>query len=364
MQVVTKLTVVIGLLVALTNAASGEPMMRIDTSSGRLEGMLLARYSNGGFFLGRDGRLWNLSPKSMSKVRPTTYPFRGFSHSKMRGQLLREFGNGFDVSSTGHYLVVHPAGQGHLWAQRFEELYRSFYYYAATRGFQPSKPEFPLVAIVFGSREDFAKYSRKKGVEVGGVAGYYSMKSNRIVMYDQSGGGVNTKNSRVSKLWRFINATIIIHEATHQMAYNVGIHNRFAEQPSWVVEGIATMFEAPGVFDSRSNQSQKRRINQRQLARFKSYAASGRPKDSLEELISSDKRFQSNPITAYAEAWALSFFLAETRAKKYFQYITKVGGRPNFQSYPSRERLKDFTDVFGEFPMLNARMMRFVDGLK
>ena len=38
----------------------------------------------------------------------------------------------------------------------------------------------------------------------------------------------------------------IIHEATHQTAYNVGVHARFADQPRWLVEGLAMMFEAEG----------------------------------------------------------------------------------------------------------------------
>ena len=33
-----------------------------------------------------------------------------------RGQLLREFGQGYDVSGVGHYLVVHPAGKRDQWA--------------------------------------------------------------------------------------------------------------------------------------------------------------------------------------------------------------------------------------------------------
>jgi len=184
-----------------------------------------------------------------------------------------------------------------------------------------------------------------------GVLGYYSMKSNRVVMYDRSGGRVDDKNGQ-------LNAATIIHEVTHQTAFNTGIHNRFAPQPAWVVEGLGTMFEAPGVFDSRNNRSRKRRINRQRLADFKRYAASRSPKDSLTQLISSDRRFESDPIASYAKAWAFSFYLAETKPRKYFQYLARVGSRANFQSYPSRERLKDFTDIFGdEFPMHEARLL-------
>ena len=51
-------------------------------------------------------------------------------------QLQREFGRAFDVSGTGQYLVVHPAGQRDRWADRFEQLYRSMIHYLTARRFE------------------------------------------------------------------------------------------------------------------------------------------------------------------------------------------------------------------------------------
>jgi hypothetical protein len=75
--------------------------------------------------------------------------------------------------------------------------------------------------------------------------------------------------------------------------------------------------------------------------------------------------FASDPIGAYAEAWALSFFLMETSPKKYIELLSKTAERPTFSDYPGPDRLQDFTDVFGpDLAMLDARMQRFMAALK
>ncbi len=63
------------------------------------------------------------------------------------------------------------------------------------------------------------------------VLGYYSSRSNRITLYDVGGTAAG------SAAWHQ-NADTIIHEATHQTAYNTGVHRRFAQTPKWVVEGL------------------------------------------------------------------------------------------------------------------------------
>ena len=81
----------------------------------------------------------------------------------MRGQLLREFGDHFDVSGTGNYLVVHPAGQRDRWADDSRRLFRSFVHYFSVRGMRPAAPEFPLVAVVLPSQRDFVEYVQTDG---------------------------------------------------------------------------------------------------------------------------------------------------------------------------------------------------------
>jgi hypothetical protein len=158
-------------------------------------------------------------------------------------------------------------------------------------------------------------------------------------------------------------ASTIIHEAAHQSAFNTGIHNRFAPQPRWLVEGLGMMFEAKGVYDSRRFSQQHDRVNQDRLAAFQ-YSLAKRRKGILAEMISSDRLFQIDANAAYCEAWAFSFYLAETQPQKYFEFLAKTAERKAFAAYSAPQRLKDFTDVFGEnLEMLDAQLLRFTKSL-
>jgi hypothetical protein len=269
---------------------------------------------------------------------------------------MSEFGQGYEVSGVGHYLVVHPAGKRDQWAPRFEELYRSFVHYFSARGWRLTEPRFPLVAVVYPRQADFAQQARREGAPAsGGLLGYYSPSTNRILMYDSSAGSGD---------WT-TNAETIIHEAAHQSAFNTGVHSRFGVAPRWVVEGVGTMFEARGVWQSRTYPQQADRINRQQLANWRRYAQSRRPKDAIAQLVSSDRAFQTDIDGAYHESWALSFFLSETEPRKYFEYLTKTAAVKPFSAYRSPQRLQDFTDTFGsDLTMLDARMQRFMAGLK
>jgi hypothetical protein len=321
--------------------------------------MALARGSENVIFLARDGRLVEIPASQAEAATAIQGGFRSYSQAEMRGQLIREFGRGYDVSGVGHYLVVHPAGQKDQWAPRFEALYRSFVHYFAARGWQLAEPQFPLVAVVYPRQSDFQRQAAAEGVALSStLLGYYSPLTNRILIYDVTAGASGID-------WT-VNAETIVHEAAHQAAFNTGVHSRFGGCPRWVVEGVGTMFEARGVWQSRTYVNRSDRVNERLLAAYRELVSSGRrPAGSLAAMISSDRVFDTNSKLAYSEAWALSFFLSETEPRKYFAYLEKTASAPPFQSPRSPERLKDFTDIFGtDLKMLDARLQRFLAGLK
>jgi hypothetical protein len=81
----------------------------------------------------------------------------------------------------------------------------------------------------------------------------------------------------------------------------------------------------------------------------------------LASLVASDDLFRTNPAAAYAEAWAMTFFLVETEPAKYAQYLKQTASRPMFEKYTAAERTADFTAVFGaDWRMLEARLLRFM----
>ena len=338
--------------------SAAEPLIRLDLPSRALEGTPLVWSERKVSLLARDGQLVEFAPAEASNFSQIGGGFRSYSQAEIRGHLLREFGQGYEVSGVGHYLVVHPAGKRDQWAPRFEELFRSFVHYFSARGWQLTEPRFPLIAVVYPRQTDFWQQAAKDGVpRVNGILGYYSPASNRILMFDAAAG-----NSGFD--WT-TNADTIIHEAAHQTAFNTGVHTRFGDSPGWVVEGLGTMFEARGVWQSRTFPNQADRINRGRLDAWRAYAKGRRKPNAIAQIVSSDRAFSSDPDGAYAEAWALSFFLIETMPKKYVEYLARTAGRPVFVDYGSTKRLDDFTAVFGaNLSMLDARMQRFMAGLK
>src|SRR5262249_36583873 len=159
--------------------------------------------------------------------------------------------------------------------ETFEELYRSFHAYFSVRGFKLSEPEFPLVAIIFSDQASFARYAKGDQAAVSKtLKGYYLTTSNRIALFeDPATAGLQTAGLELPRSlpermladvdggFPFpsaladgslhaagsIEATLkdtMIHEATHQVAFNTGLHSRIGESPKWIVEGLATVFEA------------------------------------------------------------------------------------------------------------------------
>jgi hypothetical protein len=131
-----------------------------------------------------------------------------------------------------------------------------------------------------------------------------------------------------------------------------------------VVEGLATMFEAPGVYDSRHHTRREDRLNLARLADFRRVAPH-HSAELLRSIVAGDELFRTNAGAAYAEAWALTFFLAETRSGKWARYVARTAAYPPFTEVSAERRLADFTAVFGDdWRMLEARFLRFMAGLE
>lgn len=334
-------------------ALSG-PMFELSLNGQRIEGTPLAWDEQLIRLLARDGALYEFAPSEARDYRKSAGGFRPLGVSEFRATLLREMGKGFDVTGTSHYLIVHRQGQRDRWAQRFEELYRAFVSYLSVRGLNLAEPAFPLVGIVCTDRNEFARYSAQHGAAVPpGVLGYYSPQNNRIVLYDEGKSDAD---------WRRT-ASTIIHEATHQTAFNTGAHSRFAPPPLWLAEGLAMLFEAPGVCDSRNNATQAARINRGRLGQFRQLLPEHRP-ELLAAIVADDQLFQRSPGAAYAEAWAMTFFLTETQGARYARYLHKTAQRPPFSRYGAGERTADFQEAFGsDWRMFEAQFLRFMKGL-
>ncbi|MBA3482337.1 MAG: DUF1570 domain-containing protein [Pirellulales bacterium] len=331
-------------------------MMQAVVDGKTIEGQPLIWNSRQMLLLGRDGALHEFDPADAKDAKKLGRHFVPSSIAEMVAQLRSEFDSNFDVTPTAHFVVVHPRGQWRSWAERLEMLYGSFTHYMSVRGFKLREPAVPLVAVVFRNQSDYFKHAAANDVQLqAGTLGHYDPASNRAFLFDvgEAGGGAGWAE----------NAETVIHEATHQTAYNVGVHRRLTEQPRWAVEGLAMMFEARGVWDASAVRQPAERINYGRLYDFRQNYDQRRA-DWLTRLVASDAPFKTDALSAYAEAWTLTFYLCEARPQEYSAYLARVAAREAFTKYSSVERMQDFTSAFGEdVELLMAQVERFVEEL-
>ena len=349
-----RLMTALSVLILSGDILAGEPSSLLQVRIGQTThtGSIVAKNSDDFWLLQRDGRLDRLAIQDVADYQPLAGKFRPLPAADLRDRLIQEFGRGYEVVGSSHYLVVAGRGQAKRFVTLFEELYRHLHVYLAARNFPIREPEFPLVAVVFPDQAKFVEYCLREQVRPSaGLRGYYLLSSNRVALYDT---GADAELDET-----------VIHEAVHQAAYNLGLHSRIGENPQWVVEGLATTFEPENFRRPLPSTPLSAKINRDRYLHFRNYQAARRPPKSLEEFVKGDEFFQAATLDGYAQAWALTFFLLETRQQQYSDYLKRIAARPPLQPYESEARLDDFRQAFGDdLAQLDADFLRFMSGLR
>lgn len=326
-----------------------------------------------------DGVLWSIMPNEIVLKSSDDKPFEPLTGDELGKQLLKQLPKGFELYTTANYVILHNTSKPYAqWCGAlFEQLYKVFTNYWTRRGFNLQKPEFPMVAIVFADQASYAAWSKPElGDAAGAIIGYYSLLSNRMTMYDLTGVEALRRPGNQRSTAEQINAMLtqpqaertvatIIHEATHQVALNTGLQTRYADVPLWVSEGIAVYFETPDM-KSLKGWGNIGGINRVRLAGFRDYL-SRRPAESLESLLADDKRFRDTRTgnDAYAEAWALNYFLITKKSKQYYEYTAKLSKKPVLVWDTPEGRLNEFKASFGDdLQKLDAEFIRYMATLR
>jgi hypothetical protein len=330
-------------------------------STREIAGKVEVEAADGGvMLLARDGGLWPVEKENIVNRRTDAKPFAPLTSAELTKQLAAEL-PGFKTFQTQHYLIHYNTSPAYAkWVgSLFEGLHKAFYNYWSRRGAVLHEAEFPLVALVFDGQASFAKYAHAEiGERAGSIIGYYNLKTNRMVMCDLTGveasSGVNDRNAaaRIGQILSQPGAertvATIVHEATHQLAFNSGLQVRFADVPFWVSEGIAIYFETPNL-ESTKGWRNIGAVNRVNLVNFRQYLTRRKP-GSLELLLSDDKRFQdaSTASDAYAEAWALNYYFLQTKSEAYVKYLAALADQKPLIDVEPAERLKQFKQFFGD----------------
>lgn len=366
-------------LIGRSAAAVEQVTYRRDGKTAEVSGRLLLKANDGGLLiLARDGAILAIQPSEIVKHVSNEEEFTSFSRDETAKRILAELPQGFRTHSTAHYLICYDTSTAYAqWCGAlFERLYVAFTNYWTRTGFDLVKPEFPLVAVLFADREAYLNHSHAElGDGNTSISGYFSMLSNRMTMYDLTGVEANRRNRGRGRTAAQINQVLmqpdatrtvatIVHEATHQIAFNCGLHARLSDCPLWFCEGIAMYCETPDL-RSAKGWSGLGSVNGSRLDQFRQYLAS-RPTNSLETLIGDDSRFRDSKqaLDAYGEAWSLTYFLLHKHPKEYVRYLAMLSKKTPLIHDKPEKRLKQFTEVFGDLNTLDNEFLRYMSKLR
>jgi hypothetical protein len=341
----------------------------------QIAGRVLVEAEDGGLLiLGQDGVLWTVPPDELVLHEEDDVPFKPLSSAVLASRLLEELPAGFEVHTTKHYLIAYNTSKTYAqWCGGlFERLYGAFTNYWSRQGFELRTPEFPLVAIVFADEESYGRFAQSEVGEASkSIIGYYSLATNRMTMYDLTGvqslraagdrrGSLAEINQMLARPDAERMVATVIHEATHQIAFNCGLQTRYADIPLWISEGIAVYFETPDL-SSKKGWGSIHSINLVRLTAFRDYLQR-RPTESLRTLVADDSRFRDTTKApdAYAEAWALNYFLIRQKPKQYRAYLQMLTAKKQLIWDDPDARLSEFTAAFGDPAALEIDFQRYM----
>lgn len=358
------LPALLALLLCANSAMAVEHiMLRMDDGIKKVTGQVLIEDSFGNLlFESDDGALKRIDAKKIDSRSSDEKPFEHLDKEQLAQRLLEELGTNFRVHESKHYVVAYNTTDKYAkWCSSLlERLQKAFIVFWKKKGCKVKEPEHPLAVLIFNDKRSYLRYAK---AEIGGTAesaiGYYNMETNRIVMYDLTGMQAlrreNTRRGTLRDITILLSqpeavplVATIVHEATHQIAFNCGLQKRLVDNPAWLGEGLAMYFETPDLASNRS-WSGIGKVNYERWNLFLDNYHAGKL-GTLKSLIVDDSRIR-NPrmaVDAYAESWAWTYFLIKWHPKKYTAYLKMLREKQVLSSDDPITRLSDFQKHFGK----------------
>ncbi len=314
-------------------------------------------------------------------------------------ELLQIAGDGFRIERTDHFVIAHNTSAEVLrsFLARAERTYDAVFRFCRAGEIPVQAPSHRLAVLFFDRPEEFTQYGERIGFSNPAASGIFSIHLNRAAFFNTEntskmhelsavisglegrlagGGGLGGDDRRTvrTQLQRArnqrdqyvtqINQLVIQHEVAHQVLYNIGVHTAGAQNPTWLAEGLACLFETPpgssGAGFTAVNQGRLRDfrscltaggVNQRPQVENLAHACRAGKLVPLKQLIG-DAAFLArggNPNIAnhYAQAWSLVFYLQRTQQKAFARYIHTIAQRDRNARFTARQETEAFEAAFG-----------------
>jgi hypothetical protein len=315
-----------------------------------------------------DGRYELLGPVDIALRSSVTGPPVRERPSEFGRRVLAELPAGFDLLVTKHYVVCFDTTREYAkWcAALFERLYDAFGNYWSRAGVEVTDPERPLVVVIFADRRAYETHAAADlGAAADRVVGYYNLLSNRITTFDLTGSDqlAAERGRQPGRVGLEILShpaaaglvSTLVHEASHQLAFNNGMHRRLAPVPLWVSEGVATYFETPDLEHVRAWRAVGA-VNRPRLDRFLETYRPG----CVEAVVRGDDAFRDpdRAVDAYATAWAVCHHLLKVRKSAFVNYLRELAVKQPLDEDSPETRLDEFRAAFGDPAAVEEAVMK------
>ncbi|MCA9258839.1 MAG: DUF1570 domain-containing protein [Planctomycetales bacterium] len=365
MRIFASTLTLLWLCAAAVPLAVGIEHVEVQDDKGRrqLKGEIVVEAKDGGLMLRTDdGGLHLLLARHITSRRTDDEPFKLLEREELGKRILAELPPGFQIHDSTNYLICYNTTRSYaIWTSSLlERLNKAFLAFWKRKGCELEVPSQPLPVLIFSDEQSYADYAQAElGPGAASVIGYYSLTTNRIMMYDLTGLQSLRREESLRGSRRDISVLLslpaaeplvatIVHEATHQIAFNCGLQTRFADNPIWMSEGMAVFFETPDLSSSRS----WRGIGSVNYPRWDHYCdlEADDALIPLPQLLSDDQTFRTRDtaLDAYAQAWAWNYFLIKWRPKEYVAYLKEIAAKPVLIQDTPKQRLADFKRHFGD----------------
>lgn len=339
--------------------------------------------------------------------------------------LLKDAGADFTIKRTAHFIVACnvPADVAEELTSRLERTYLSIYRFCEHNKIQVEYPQRRLEAFFFNRREEYDHYGASISFPAKGTFGVYNeqtnrsaflnvhndpqfielhaslvesrknldqlsraitrIRDNRTVVELSFSDGRHLKLTKpqarkeldvarrdlhkISSQLEFysdrINRTVIQHEAAHQTFYNAGVHRRGADNPRWLVEGLACLFETPpGPEGAGIATVNKMRLEDFCFAVTRTREPGKITPDEVRKAIAAGQivsprdlitqpglyqQHDNQGAICYAVTWSLLHYLHRARAEQLGAYLRAVSDRKPGQRVSIDQELALFERHFG-----------------
>ncbi len=363
--------------VSVASADEKPTLVRLETGEGpsptSIVGRIAAKNDAGQLLLEEaSGRLHSHTMNSTDSLTELQQPFQRLTADEMAAHLLKETGAGFRIHRTDNFLICSDASDLYTdfcsrLLQKVATEYHEFFEGSDVR-VQDAPADLPV--IIFRNSETFQAFAKQQHptTDFSDVPGYYSVRDNQTLIAAVSGDREFRTRSQLLRELRKNTRQIetIVHEAIHQLAFNTGLQVRYADNPLWLSEGLAVYFEHAARRGAEL-WTQPGGVNRIHLPGFKAASASGRLRLPLSQLISSDAAFRSADqlADAYAESWALTYYLVRSDRQAFDRYLSALQNRKPLETVDATTRLREFEAATGtSLADIEERLVKYMSRVR